>query len=95
VNEDTTLTKVVALLKVARQQLLDATELEQDGYNVLAHDKLAEFFDDDTVLPHPDQRDVRDETAERFKKRQGVGLPTVGVGTGAARHRINAASWAP
>lgn len=95
VNEDTTLTRVVKLLTEVRKGLLEAVALEQEGYAVLAHDALARIFVDETVLPQPDQSAVRQETAERFKKRQGVGGVAVGVGAGAARERIKADSWAP
>lgn len=94
-NEDMTRTQVVTRLKEARKVLMEAIALEQDGYPALAHDALAEFFDDVVVLPRADQGAVRRETAERFKKRQAVGVPGVGVGAGAARERIKAESWAP
>jgi predicted nucleotidyltransferase len=95
VNEDMTLKQVVQVLKDARNVLQEAISLEQDGYDVLAADALARFFNDDVMLPRQDQGAVRRQEAERFKKRLGVGVPAAGVGAGAARERVNAASWAP
>jgi len=95
VNEDMTLKQVVQVLKDAREVLKEANGLGQDGYDVLAADALARFFNDAVMLPRQDQGAVRRETAERFTKRQGVGVPAVGVGAGAGRERVNAASWAP
>jgi predicted nucleotidyltransferase len=94
-NEDMTRKQVVDLLKEARKILMEAITLEKEGYPVLAADALARFLNDDVMLPRPDQTAVRRETAERFKKRQGVGIPAVGVGAGAARERVDASSWAP
>lgn len=94
-NEDMTRKQVVELLKDARKVLMEAISLEQDGYPVLAADALARCFNDDVMLPRPDRAAVRREAAEHFKKRQGVGIPAVGVGAGAARERIKAESWAP
>lgn len=94
-NEKMTRREVVQALTDARKVLVEAIALEQDGYPVLAHDALARFFDDDVMLPRPDQDAVREEAAERFRRRQGVGVPAVGVGAGAARERIEAKSWAP
>lgn len=94
-NEDMTRKQVVKLLADAREVLLEAIRFEKDGYPVLAHDALARFFNDGVMLPRPDQAAVRQETADRFRKRQGVGVPAVGVGAGAARERVDAASWAP
>ncbi len=95
VSEDMTLKQVVQVLRDALAVLREAVEFEKDDYPVLAADALARFFNDEDVLPRQDQAAVRRETAERFKKRQGVGVPAVGVGAGAARERVPAASWAP
>lgn len=95
VNEDRTLKQVVKVLNDARSVLKEAIALEQDGYDVLAADVLARFFNDDVMLPRQYQGAVRRQEAERFKKRHGVGAPAVGVGAGAARERVNAESWAP
>lgn len=94
-NQDMTRKQVVDLLKVARKILMEAITLEKEGYPVLAADALARFFNDDVMLPRPHQAAVRRETAERFKKRQGVGVPAAGVGAGVARERVDASSWAP
>jgi len=94
-NEDMTRKQVVDLLVDSRKLLLKAIALEKEGYPVLANDALARFFNDDVMLPRPDQAGVRRATAERFKKHQGVGIPAVGVGAGAARERVDALSWAP
>jgi predicted nucleotidyltransferase len=94
-NEEMTRKQVVDRFKDARKLLQEAIALEKEGHPILAADALARFFNDEDVLPRQDQGDVRRETAERFKKRQGVGVPAVGVGAGAARERVDAASWAP
>lgn len=94
-NEDMTRRRVVELLIDARKLLLDAIALEKEGYPVLAKDALARFFNDDEMLPRTDQAAVRRETAERFKKRQGIGIPAVGVDVGEARERVPVKSWAP
>ncbi len=95
VNEEMTRKQVVQILKDALAVLREGVEFEKDGYSVLAADALARLFNDEDVLPRQDQGDVRRQTAERFRKRQGVGLAGVGVGSGAVRERLNAASWAP
>jgi predicted nucleotidyltransferase len=94
-NEDMTRTQVVKLLEEALVVLREGVQLERDGYPVLAADALARLFNDDVMLPRPDQGDVRRKAAERFKKRQGVGIPAVGAGAGAIRERIPVKSWAP
>lgn len=93
-NEDMSRTQVVNIATAALQRLRDAAALEKAGYAVLAHDELAKFFDDETVLARPDQHTVREETARRFRERQGIGNAVVGVGAGAVRQRIPAKSWA-
>ncbi len=94
-NQDMTRKQVVKLLEDAHVVLREAVQLEKNGYPVAAADALARFFNDDVMLPRPDQAMVRRETGERFRKRQGVGVSAVGVGAGAARERVNVASWAP
>jgi len=94
-RDDMTRKQVVDLLVDARKLLLETIALEKEGYPVLVNDALARFFNDDVMLPRPDQAAVRLETAARFNKRQGVGIPAVGVGAGVARERVDASSWAP
>lgn len=95
VNETMTLRQVVRRLEDGLTVLKEAVQLENNGYPVLAADALARFFNDDAAFPRQDQGAVRSEEVARFKKRQGVGIPAVGVGSGAARERVDVSSWAP
>jgi predicted nucleotidyltransferase len=95
VNENMTLKQVVSRLQDGLDVLKEAARLEQDGHTVLAADALARFFNDAVMLPRQDPGAVRQQEAERFIKRQGVGAPAVGVGSGASRQRVDVSSWAP
>jgi hypothetical protein len=48
-------TQLVEKLVKARDQLAYAIELEEAGYDVLARDELAKFFNDEAMLPREDQ----------------------------------------
>ncbi|WP_143780668.1 nucleotidyltransferase [Ornithinimicrobium sp. CNJ-824] len=74
-NESMTRTQVVQCLEDALSILRDAVRFQEDGYPVLAADALARFFDDDAMLPRPDQGAVRRATAERFRARQASASP--------------------
>lgn len=95
VNKKLTRLQVVDGLREGQKRLNEAAALEKAGYPVLAHDELARFFDDEEMLPRPDQAAAAAEEGRRFQeKAAGVGNLT-GTGVGAHRPRIAAASWAP
>lgn len=82
-------------------QCLRAIALETAGYPTLAHDELAKLFNDEDMLPRPDQDAVRIEEAARIRAerakdstRNAPALLT-GVVAGTDRPRPNARSWAP
>ncbi|TFV79415.1 nucleotidyltransferase [Blastococcus sp. CT_GayMR19] len=86
--------EVVTALRHAGKRLDEAIGLEKDGYPLLAHDELAKLFNDEQMLPRPDQRAVVLEEARRFRAGRANGV-TTGTGAGAQRARIPAKSWAP
>jgi hypothetical protein len=92
--------QVARMLGEAADRLVRAVELERAGYPALAHDELAKLFNDEQMLPRPDQDLVRWEEASRIGAGQGGktvgGLEAVpGVGAGASRWRPPVRSWAP
>lgn len=94
--------EVVRFLRDAAERLQRAIDLEAAGYGVLAHDELAKLFNDEQMLPRPDQNAVRAQEAarvmaekDRDSKRLGVPALMTGVGAGAQHHRRNIRSWAP
>lgn len=93
---------VVRHLRDAAERLRRAVALEAAGYPTLAHDELAKLFNDEAMLPRPDQDAVRREEAARISAERGkdtskVGAPALltGVGPGAHHARPNVRSWAP
>jgi len=60
---------VARQLRSAADEFAAAINLEDDGWPALAHDKLAEFFDDEDMLPRPDSLAVTRELAERMSRR--------------------------
>lgn len=86
--------QVVTALSDAGKRLNEAIALEKAGYPLLAHDELAKLFDDEDMMPRPDQDAVRAEEARRLRERSGAALVT-GTGAGSARRRIPVRSWAP
>lgn len=90
-----TRTQVVTALRDAGKRLDEAIALEEAGYLVLAHDELAKLFDDEEMMPRPDQDAVRDEEARRFRRSTLSGALTTGTGSGSSRSRIPVRSWAP
>lgn len=53
----------------AHALLLEAIELERQGYLVLAHDKLAQLFRDPEMLPAPSRPSVIAQEAQRLRQR--------------------------
>ncbi len=90
-----TRTQVVTALRDAGKRLDEAARLERDGYPLLAHDELAKLFDDEEMLPRPDQNAVRAEEARRIQRTRRDGAVTTGTGSGASRPRVPVRSWAP
>lgn len=95
-------TEVVRMLRDAADRLDRAIGLERAGYPTLALDELAGLFDDETMLPRPDQVTVMVEEnarldAEKNRNSKTVGAPALltGVGAGALDPRPNVRSWAP
>lgn len=54
---------------LAHALLLEAIELEREGYLVLAHDKLADLFKDPGMLPAPPRKTVIAQEAARLRQR--------------------------
>lgn len=86
--------QVVDALRHAGKRLDEAIRLEQDGYPLLAQDELAKLFNDEEMLPRPDQRAVRAEEVRRIRETRSTGAAS-GTGAGATRARIPVKSWAP
>lgn len=93
-------TEAVEKLRKALDRLETAIALEDAGYPTLAHDELAKLFNDEQMLPRPDQNAVRLEEATRVTKQKekdskAFGAPALltGVGTGAKHARSNSRSW--
>lgn len=61
--------EVVRQLRNGLDLLRDAIRLESEGWAVLAHAKLAEFFNDPKMLPAPSPVAVRLQEADRLRKR--------------------------
>lgn len=95
INEDMTRLQVVERLQSAQKQLTEAVALEKAGYPVLAHDELAQFFDDPKMCPGPAQGDVLSEEGRRLRASLAATGVVTGTGTGAHRPRIPVKSWAP
>jgi len=95
-------TEVVRMFRDAAARLERAISLEEDGYHLLAVDELAKLFNDQDMLPRPDQAAVAGQeaarlTAEKIRDSKKVGASSLltGVGAGAGRPRSNVRSWAP
>lgn len=63
-------TQAVEKLRKALERLERAIALQDAGYPALAHDELAKLFNDEQMLPRPDQNDVRVEEAVRLTKQK-------------------------
>lgn len=95
ISKDFTMTEVVAELKDAKSIFDRALLLENQGYPILALNELAKFFNDEEMMPRPDQAAVRAAEAARFKS-MNIASPA-GVAstasTTALADRINTRSW--
>ena len=90
-------TMLVAKLGKAREQLVRAIELDAAGWDVLALDELAKFFNDEEMLPRPDQGEVvAQEIARRRAGRNEVrpGSPAL-ISSVRDRTHTPTRSWAP
>lgn len=90
-----TRTQVVTALRDGGKRLDEAITLEKAGYPLLTHDELAKLFNDEEMLPLPDQDDVRAEEARRLQRANGSAALTTGTGTGSSRSRVPVRSWSP
>ena len=74
--------QLVDKLIKARDQLAYAIELEAAGYDVLARDELAKFFNDEAMLPREDQGAVvaQEITRRRRIERRRSSAPTLITG---------------
>jgi len=59
-------TEVVRMFRDAGDRLGRAISLEEDGYHLLAVDELAKLFNDEDMLPRPDQAAVAAQEAARL-----------------------------
>lgn len=87
--------QVVTALRDAGKRLDEAITLEAAGYPLLAHDELAKLFNDEEMLPRPDQDAVRAEEAHRLRRTSFSGAMTTGTGAGSSRSRVPVRSWSP
>jgi predicted nucleotidyltransferase len=87
--------ELVDKLIKARNQLAYAIELEANGYDVLARDELAKFFNDEAMLPREDQGAVvaQEITRRRRVDRQPSSAPTLITGVMDRQHTATR-SWA-
>ena len=88
-------TQLVEKLIKARGQLAYAIELEAAGYDVLARDELAKFFNDDSMLPREDQGAVVAQEITRRSRidRRRSSAPTLITGVRDRQHTATR-SWA-
>jgi hypothetical protein len=95
INMDFTMTEVVAELKEAKSIFDRALLLEKQGYPILALNELAKLFNDEEMMPRPDQAAVRAAEAGRFKSMTGTGPSGAAAtaSTTALGDRINTRSW--
>jgi hypothetical protein len=87
---------LVDTLTKARDQLVYAIELEAAGYDVLARDELAKFFDDPAMLPREDQAAVvaQEITRRTHVDRHRPSAPALVTGVRDRQHTATR-SWAP
>ena len=95
INENFTMTEVIASFREARSIFDRALLLENEGYPVLALNELAKFFNDEAMMPRPDQAAVRAAEAARFKVKTFSAPASVAAvaSTTALGPRINTRSW--
>lgn len=95
-------TKVVGRLTKAAAHLERAVAFEKGGYSLVAWDELAQMFNDEEMLPYPDQHDVTMEHQRKLADDKAAsakitGTPTLltGIGAGSLSTRRDVDSWAP
>ena len=88
--------QLVDTLTKARDQLVYAIELEAAGYDVLARDELAKFFNDPAMLPREDQAAVvaQEITRRTQVDRHRPSAPALVTGVRNRQHTATR-SWAP
>lgn len=87
---------LVAKLKKARDKLDEAITFANDGYDTLAVEALATFFNDPEILPHPDPVEVAKQASQRaLDRRTARSVATGAVAATQVRHRTPVRSWAP
>jgi hypothetical protein len=88
-------TQLVEKLIKARDQLAYAIELEAAGYDVLARDELAKFFNDEAMLPREDEGAVVAQEITRRSRvdRQRPAAPALITGVRDRQHTATR-SWA-
>ena len=95
INENFTMTEVIASFAEAKSIFDRALLLENEGYPILALNELAKFFSDEEMLPRPDQAAVRAAEASRFKAKNfsAPANAATAASTTALGDRINTRSW--
>jgi len=89
-------TEIVEKLTAARAKLLEAIDYATTGYDVLAVEAMAMFFNDQEMLAHPSTEAVTAQYARRAADRRAA--RTVASGSVAAtqvRNHTPVRSWAP
>ncbi|SDO57074.1 Nucleotidyltransferase domain-containing protein [Nakamurella panacisegetis] len=84
--------EVVGRLTTARAKLVEAINYANDGYDVLAVDALAVFFNDPQMLPRPSDLAVQTQRLERAVGQRATRSPAV---TAPVRSHTPVRSWAP
>lgn len=88
--------ELVAKLKKARDKLAEAITFADDGYDTLAIEALATFFNDPEMLPHPDPVAVAKQSSQRaLDRRTARSAAATAVAATQVRHRTPVRSWAP
>jgi hypothetical protein len=87
-------TEVVRQLRRALETLQYAIKLANEGYEILAQEQLADLFNDEDMLPHPNRPAVMAEQAERIKANRSFGSPALIPSTNSSRERVRTRSWA-
>jgi predicted nucleotidyltransferase len=87
-------TEVVRQLRRTLETLQYAIKLANEGYEILAQEQLADLFNDEDMLPHPNRPAVMAEQAERIKANSSFGSPALVPSTNSSRERVSTRSWA-
>lgn len=88
--------ELVAKVKKASDKLAEAISFAEAGYDTLAIEALATFFNDSEMLPHPDPAEVAKQASQRsFDLRKARSVRATPMAATQVRHRTPARSWAP